>query len=143
MSRKVLIVIVSVALVLGVMLIVLANRNTSVAPTQDSNGTESVESSEEMSNGQTTKEITLTAQSFEFIPSTVTVKEGETVRLKIKSIDVTHGFSIPEFNVNSTLKAGEETVVEFVASKKGTFTFFCSVYCGYGHADMQGTLLVE
>ncbi len=89
------------------------------------------------------KEISMEAKQWEFIPASVTVKEGDTVRLKIKSTDVDHGIAIPEFNVNSTLEPGKETTVEFVASKKGEFTFFCSVLCGKGHKTMTGKLIVE
>jgi cytochrome c oxidase subunit II len=142
MNRNVVTIIVSIALVLGVMLIVLANRNTSVAPTQDNEEGATGQNVTPQSSGMV-KEITMTATSFEFDPPSITVKQGESVRLKIQSLDVTHGFAIPEFNVNSHLKAGEETVVEFTPDKKGTYTFYCSVFCGHGHQDMKGTLVVE
>ncbi|MBI3366648.1 cupredoxin domain-containing protein [Candidatus Roizmanbacteria bacterium] len=89
------------------------------------------------------QEITMTAKQWEFMPSEVKVKEGETVRLKVKSVDVAHGFSLPDFSVDERLEPGKEITVEFVANKKGTFTFFCSVLCGKGHRDMKGTLIVE
>lgn len=85
----------------------------------------------------------MTAKNWEFEPSQITVNKGDTVKLTIKSIDVKHGFSIPEFNVNTNLNTGQETIVEFKANKSGTFTFFCSVYCGSGHSDMKGTLIVK
>jgi len=89
------------------------------------------------------KIFSLTARQWEFLPSSITVKKGETIKLSIKSIDVTHGFSLSEFGVNATLKPGESTIVEFVADKVGTFSFFCSVFCGSGHGNMKGTLTVE
>lgn len=85
----------------------------------------------------------MTAKSWEFVPATLTVKQGEKMRLKIKSFDVDHGFAIPDFKVNETLSPGKETVIEFVADKKGEYTFFCSVVCGQGHKDMKGKLIVE
>lgn len=85
----------------------------------------------------------ISAKQWEFQPPTITVGEGDNVTLNITSQDVTHGFSIPDFNVNATLKPGEKTVVKFKASKKGTFTFACSVVCGAGHSRMKGTLVVE
>jgi heme/copper-type cytochrome/quinol oxidase subunit 2 len=33
-------------------------------------------------------------------------------------------------------------VIEFVASEAGTFPILCSEYCGNGHKDMTGTLVV-
>ncbi len=89
------------------------------------------------------KEFTIEAKQWEFIPSTLTVKQGDLVRLKITSTDVTHGFSLPEFNVNENLEPGRTVTVEFVADKKGTFSFACSVYCGAGHGSMVGQLVVQ
>ena len=92
--------------------------------------------------GQEAKEFTMTAKMFEFTPSVITVKKGDLVRIKITSVDVTHGFSLPDFGVNANLEPGKEVTVEFTADKVGTFSFFCSVYCGSGHGDMQGILVV-
>ncbi len=89
------------------------------------------------------KELTMTAKQWEFSPATLTVKQGDKVKLTIKSLDVDHGIAIPEFNVNSTLEPGKDTVVEFTTSKKGEFNFFCSVLCGKGHKDMTGKIIVE
>lgn len=89
-------------------------------------------------------EIDLTAKRWEFEPNTITVKEGDRVKLNIRSLDVDHGISIPQFNVNNkNLKPGATTVVEFTADKKGTFSFSCNVFCGSGHEGMKGTLIVE
>lgn len=90
-----------------------------------------------------TREFNITAAQWSFSPATITVKDGERVKLTIVSIDVTHGFSIPEFNVNIQLVPNQSKTVEFVADKKGAFSFFCSVFCGSGHADMRGQLIVE
>jgi cytochrome c oxidase subunit II len=89
------------------------------------------------------KEFSMIAKKWEFEPSKITVKKGDRVRLSIKSVDVDHGFGLAAFDVNDTLKAGETTVVEFVATKAGTHTFFCSVWCGGGHPHMTGKLIVE
>ena len=89
------------------------------------------------------KEFSMIAKKWQFDPSTINVKQGDKVRLKIKSIDVTHGFSLLDFNVNENLEPGKEITVEFVADKKGEFSFFCSVFCGEGHSGMKGKLIVE
>ena len=88
-------------------------------------------------------EISMTAKQWEFEPGTITVKEGQKVKLNIKSVDVTHGFALPDFGVSQRLEPGKEVTVEFTADKKGTFTFFCNVACGSGHSGMKGTLVVE
>jgi len=89
------------------------------------------------------KEFSMIAKKWQFDPSTINVKQGDKVRLKIKSIDVTHGFSLPDFNVNENLEPEKEVVVEFIADKKGEFSFFCSVFCGEGHSGMKGKLIVK
>jgi len=93
--------------------------------------------------GVQVKEFTMVAKRWDFEPSTITVNEGDTVRLIINSIDVAHGFAISTFGVNERLNAGETVTVEFVADRKGTFSFFCSVFCGSGHGGMRGSLIVE
>ncbi len=89
------------------------------------------------------KEFDMTARQWSFEPATITVNEGDTVRLNIKSEDVTHGFAISEFDVNEKILPGKTTTIEFVADKKGEFVFFCSVPCGKGHSGMKGKLIVE
>ena len=83
------------------------------------------------------------ARKWEFEPSTIRVKKGDKVKLKIESVDVAHGFKISELGINKELKPGQITVVEFTADKIGEFEFFCSVFCGTGHKDMVGKLVVE
>ena len=89
------------------------------------------------------KEFTMTAKRWEFSPSTITVKKGDTVKLTIRSIDVEHGFGLTAFNIDENLEPGQDMVVQFVADKSGTFGFSCSVYCGSGHSGMEGKLIVE
>jgi len=94
-------------------------------------------------SGESIKEFNIVANDFEFNPGIIMVNEGDTVVLHIESGDTEHGIAIPEFEVSQTLPLGETTDVEFVADKKGTYTFFCNVYCGSGHRDMKGTLVVN
>jgi cytochrome c oxidase subunit 2 len=89
------------------------------------------------------EEVVLEARRFEFSPSTVTVTAGSTVKMTIKSVDVQHGFSLPDFNISETLEPNKTVEIEFVADKKGTFNFFCNTYCGAGHSSMNGRLIVE
>lgn len=79
-----------------------------------------------------------------FEPDVVRVKLGETVRLRLTSRDVTHGFYLPDFGVNAgPISPGKYKTVEFVADKVGTFTFYCNVLCSKRHGAMNGTLIVE
>ncbi len=89
------------------------------------------------------KEINVTAKQWQFDPATIEVSMGDKVKLNVKSMDVTHGFSIPDFNVNLVLETGKVTTAEFTADKKGEFQFFCTVFCGAGHPGMKGKIAVK
>lgn len=89
------------------------------------------------------KEFKITAKQFQFEPSTIEVNKGDKVRLTITSVDVSHGFSVPEYGINQRLDPGKPVTVEFTADKEGTFTTFCSVFCGSGHSGMKGKLIVR
>lgn len=87
--------------------------------------------------------VSVQASQFTFSPSTITVNKGDTVRMTVTSADVNHGLSIPAFGVSKSIDAGATVTVEFVADKTGEFPFFCSVFCGEGHGQMRGTLIVK
>jgi cytochrome c oxidase subunit 2 len=89
------------------------------------------------------KEFTMKAKKFEFSPATITVKEGDKVKLTINSLDVSHGFAIDELGIKQDIEVGKPTTVEFTATKKGTFRFYCSLFCGTGHREMEGQLIIE
>jgi hypothetical protein len=77
----------------------------------------------------------------------IVVSQGDQVRLILTANDNGtgngHGFSMSPFVSSRTLRAGQETVVEFTASESGTFTFICTVVCGGGHSGMRGTMTVQ
>lgn len=91
----------------------------------------------------TVQEFAMEAKQFEFVPSTLTVKKGQPVKITFTTTDVPHSFSLPDFNVNVPLQPGQPAVAEFTPDKAGTFTFACRVFCGAGHSGMQGQLIVE
>jgi len=89
------------------------------------------------------KEFKITAKQFQFEPSTIEVNKGDTVKLIVTSADVPHGISIPEYGINERLDPGKPVTIEFKAEKEGTFTAFCSVFCGSGHSAMKGKIIVK
>ena len=89
------------------------------------------------------KEFKITAKQFAFEPETIELKKGDSVRLIITSTDVPHGFSVPEYGINERLNPGQPVSIEFIADKEGTFTSFCSVFCGSGHGKMKGKIIVS
>lgn len=96
----------------------------------------------ELVNGRTERTIHMGVRQYVWEPSVITAKKGELVRLIVHNADVTHGLVIPDLGVNQDIPP-DGAVVEFVASRVGTFEFFCSVWCGEGHMEMRGKLRVE
>ena len=89
------------------------------------------------------KEFKMTAKQFAFVPETIEVNKGDKVRLIVTSTDIPHGIAIPEYGINERLDPGKEVSIEFTADKQGTFTAFCSVFCGSGHSNMKGKIVVR
>ena len=86
--------------------------------------------------------IRISAKTFEFQPSEITVKKGIPVTLELISTDRHHGFKLPEFELRADITPGSVEKVRFVPDRTGTFTFLCDVFCGDQHEEMSGTLTV-
>jgi len=83
------------------------------------------------------------AKRFAFEPSRVEVTEGERVKLVVKSGDGVHGIEIKKFKINKKVpRGGDPITIDFVAAAVGEFPILCSEYCGDGHEDMKGMLVV-
>ncbi|GBC75248.1 Cytochrome c oxidase subunit 2 [archaeon HR06] len=89
------------------------------------------------------KVIDVKASQFKFEPERIVVNRGDTIILKVKSLDVTHGFYIDGYNVNKMVSLGEEVSITLYADKLGKFKIRCSVPCGSLHPFMVGELIVE
>ena len=85
----------------------------------------------------------ITGSNFAFSQSEIRVKEGDVVTINFESTDGFHDWVVDEFNA-ATAKVNTDgtTSVTFVADKKGTYEYYCSV--GNHRAQgMVGTLVVE
>src|SRR5258708_5511872 len=69
------------------------------------------------------REITVTARKFEFVPKTISVRKGESVKLIVTSEDVDHGFALKEFGIKETIKAKQTKVIELTPDREGKFEF--------------------
>lgn len=90
------------------------------------------------------QEITVEGNEFAFIPSTITVKQGEAVKVTFKNTGkYPHNFTLTDLSIQTkTIQSGEEDTVTFTPDKTGSFTYVCTVPT---HADkgMKGTLTVQ
>lgn len=97
----------------------------------------------EVVNGRAERTIHMGVRQYVWEPSTIKAKRGELVRLVIHNADVMHGLVIPELGVINVDIPSDGAVIEFAADKVGMFEFFCSYYCGEGHMEMQGKVIIE
>jgi cytochrome c oxidase subunit 2 len=89
------------------------------------------------------QKIRLTVKRFAFSKSELHVKKGVPVVIEISSIDRLHGFSMPDFGVRGDVTPGQITRIEFTPEKTGQFAYFCDIFCGEGHENVDGVLVVE
>ncbi len=83
------------------------------------------------------REIQITARRFSFDPAEITLKKGEPVVLVFRSLDVTHGFIIPDLKVRTEIHKGRTSRVALQPNEVGTFEARCSYFCGVGHGSMR------
>lgn len=87
--------------------------------------------------------IEITAKRFAFTPDKITLKKGQTVRIRLHSEDVTHGFFLRPLKLDEQIPAGQTTEVTVTPQVAGTFTTICDHFCGANHGNMNMTIVVE
>ena len=115
-------------------------RTMAVNPDAPQAGTEKV-----VRNGNQV-EVWMTAIRSHFTPERVEVQQGDHVIWHITnietSLDATHGFAIPGYNINLSLEPGETATMEFDATHSGVFSYYCTEFCSALHLEMTGYFTV-
>ncbi|MEK6827185.1 MAG: cupredoxin domain-containing protein [Nanoarchaeota archaeon] len=83
------------------------------------------------------KEFSVEAFRFGYSPDIITVNKGDKVRIKIENTDAIHGIRIPELELRNN------EIIEFTADKIGEFNWYCNTFCGNGHMEMGGKLIIK
>jgi cytochrome c oxidase subunit II len=86
--------------------------------------------------------IALTATKFAFSSKEIVVRKGRPVTLVLTSPDFVHGFSVPDFKLRRDVPPGKTVEVTFTPDRAGRFIFLCDNFCGEGHDQMAGLLVV-
>ncbi len=68
---------------------------------------------------------------------------GKPVKVLLRSIDVVHDFYVPEFRAKMDLMPGLVTYFWITPIRTGTFEILCAGFCGVGHPQMRGSVVVE
>jgi len=61
----------------------------------------------------------------------------------LRSIDVLHDFTVPQFRAKMNMVPGLVTYVWYTPNKVGTYEVFCEQLCGIAHYAMRGKVIVE
>jgi mono/diheme cytochrome c family protein/plastocyanin len=78
-----------------------------------------------------------------FVPDRLELTAGETVKLRITSPDVVHGFNIPQLGVDiAEIYPGKPVEVVVTAPQPGRYAFACTRWCGLDHWRMRGVIEV-
>ena len=88
--------------------------------------------------------IDITDRRFAFEPAEIEATVGEHLQLVVRSEDGVHGLEIKKLKIKKEVpRGGEPVTINFTATTEGTFPILCSEYCGKGHTDMTGKLIVR
>ena len=86
--------------------------------------------------------IKVTAKKFEYKPNVITLKKGVPAVIELTSLDRKHGFNCPGLHVRADIIPGKVSRVRITPGKAGKYEFHCDLFCGSGHEDMTGTIIV-
>jgi mono/diheme cytochrome c family protein/plastocyanin len=77
-------------------------------------------------------------------PNTLKAEVGQPLHLKLTSDDVVHGFAVGQMDMDAVdVEPGKVTDVTLTFDKPGTYTFYCTRWCGLNHWRMRGTIEVS
>lgn len=89
------------------------------------------------------KEFTVDGKNFSISPAQMRVNEGDTVRIVFNNTQGFHDWGLDEFDAKTAqIQAGKSETIEFVADKKGSYEYYCSVG-NHKEMGMKGILTVE
>lgn len=92
----------------------------------------------------TMKEVTISAKKYEYNPGSVEVPINTLVRIHLKALDREHGFEMKSIKDSCVkFKPDEPVILEYYADKAGKFEFTCCKFCGFGHKEMKGEIIVK
>jgi hypothetical protein len=78
-----------------------------------------------------------------WVPDSIKAEAGKPLHLRLTSDDVVHGFAVGQMEMESVdVLPGKISEVTLTFDKPGTYTFYCTRWCGVNHWRMRGTIEV-
>ncbi len=121
-------IIIGLSIIVGIVALVQVTRMISTSPSA-----KTVEVS-----------IRIPQNSWRWDPKEIIIPANTAARLRIYNEDIyEHGIFIKALNIKQTIVPQAETVINIPATPAGEYPFRCSVWCGEGHAEQNGVLIVR
>jgi plastocyanin len=77
-------------------------------------------------------------------PGSISAQVGVPLELRLTSEDVVHGFAVGQMDSPEVeVLPGKYSELEITFEKAGTYTYYCTRWCGPNHWRMRGTIEVE
>jgi plastocyanin len=106
----------------------------------------------------TTRDFFIKARQYAYEPSKLHVNTGDTLRIRLASLDVVHGFFVEGHDIDAEIHPQQKSFflrhpssgkgwkeveeLTFVVGSPGKYRFRCSHTCGTMHPFMQGEMIV-
>lgn len=87
-------------------------------------------------------DVYMVSRMWFFDPGEIRVPPGADIALYLSALDVTHGVYIEGTNVNLMAVPGAVNFARFRLDREGEYRVFCHEYCGLGHQNMAGKIVV-
>jgi len=87
--------------------------------------------------------IAVRAKKFIFTPDRIMLRKGEPVMFEFTTEDVFMGFNVPDLGVRADIVPGRTSRLCLTPQQTGQFDFVCDIFCGDGHENMHGQLVVS
>lgn len=142
-TERLILIISLVFLMVFIFSILYASKRLGIEVPECIPAEEPYKSGELVELDENTYQLKCVAKMWNFDPGKVTVPVGSEVDIYLSSADVVHGFHINDKDVNLMAVPGgvNKTTVKF--DEPGKYNIVCHEYCGSGHENMRGQIIVE
>lgn len=93
--------------------------------------------------GPIEQRVTVVAERFQFVPSTIDLSQGKRAAIRIKSGDISYGIAVSGLGLRAYVPAKKDAILRFKPMKKGSFNLLCTAPAGAECRNMRGTIRVK